>query len=450
MSKKNKKISKPEQTIEHIRMLNTIRKRNQREREKQRKIEQLQQLSETSQQNHNTPTIEQQLSTNLMSPSSNISNFNLLHLTNSTPDGHNNNNNIENNNQQNLSTNKKSKTKRKCILTNALSKFNRNDEVIDDINAEHVNDDNIISNADHVSKRKTYKKKDKEPMSAIIRSKNYRDRQRQKRNSNQQTSETALQNDIVTDDINAEKHINDDPFDVFMAFDHIEPTINNNSTTNQQQNISNDQTEPPLRIRRIQDRSNRIQNRTGRVQIRGPRHTFLTVDQSWDFDYPCEACGKIYLLSVKVNDRHLCCSKAEYTDAGVFPQLKPLPPQLKKYSTTLPLHFSPKSTFYNNILSIGQISVDNGRGNRWERIDGRPSAVKLNGRVEHVLWKNTPQSQHGLSYFTYCDADQRLFQHTFEINEKSNDNPLEYNILLDLYNEQRELNKYAKEVFYSL
>ena len=79
--------SKPEQTIEHIRMLNTIRKRNQREREKQRKIEQLQQLSETSQQNHNTPTIEQQLSTNLMSPSSNISNFNLLHLTNS---GHNN------------------------------------------------------------------------------------------------------------------------------------------------------------------------------------------------------------------------------------------------------------------------------------------------------------------------------------------------------------------------
>jgi len=324
--------------------------------------------------------------------------------------------NIENNNQQNLSTNKKSK--RKCILTNALSKFNRNDEVIDDINAEHVNENNL----QHISTSS-------KPMSSTIRSQNFRDRERKKRNTNQTTSETALQNHIVTDDINAEQHVNDvqnqhdetHPFEIdnhFMAFDHI--------------------MQPPRRI----------QNRTGRIQIRirGPRHTFLTVDQSWDFDNPCEGCGKIYLLSIIVRDRHLCCSKAEYIDASVFPQLKPLPPQLKKYSTTLPLHFSPKSSFYNNLLSIGQISVDNGRGNQYEHIVG-PHAVKMNGRVEHILGQNTPETRRGISYFTYCDADQRMQKDTRKINETNGDYPLEYDILKDLYYEQRELNQYAKEVF---
>ena len=158
-----------------------------------------------------------------------------------------------------------------------------------------------------------------------------------------------------------------------------------------------------------------------------------------------------------VKDRHLCCLLAEALDANVFPQLQPLPPQLRHYSTTVPLHFSPKSSFYNNILSIGQITVDNGRGNRYEVIGG-PHAVRLNGRVEHIIGQNTPESRRGLSYFTYCDADNRLFQHTFRINENSNDNPLEYEILQKLYHEQRELNQYAREVisfiiikyFYSL
>jgi hypothetical protein len=152
------------------------------------------------------------------------------------------------------------------------------------------------------------------------------------------------------------------------------------------------------------------------------------------------------LLSVKLNDRHLCCLKAEYTDASVFPQLKPLPPQLKKYSTTLPLHFSPKSSFYNNLLSIGQISVDNGRGNQYEHIGG-PHAVKLNGRVEHILGRNDLDTRRGISYFTYCDADQRLQKDIRKINETNGDYPLEYDILKDLYYEQRELNQYAKEVF---
>jgi hypothetical protein len=126
-----------------------------------------------------------------------------------------------------------------------------------------------------------------------------------------------------------------------------------------------------------------------------------------------------------------------------------LPPQLKKYSTTLPLHFSPKSSFYNNLLSIGQISVDNGREIGYERIDG-PHAVKLNGRVEHILGQNTPETRRGISYFTYCDADQRLQKDTIKINERNNDYPLEYDILKDLYHEQRELNKYAKEVCMSI
>ena len=66
--------------------------------------------------------------------------------------------NIESNDQQHLSTNKrKAKSKPKCILTDALSKFKRNDEDIDDID----------------------------------------------------TSETAQQNIIVTHDINAEQHFND-------------------------------------------------------------------------------------------------------------------------------------------------------------------------------------------------------------------------------------------------
>ena len=112
-------ISKPENDIERKRMAATIAKRNQRERERQKKLnssaiipkklpmspmirkrnqrerERQRKLKinltiENNEQDEKSSPIdvipnEHQLSTNFMSPSSNISNFNLLHLTNYTP-----------------------------------------------------------------------------------------------------------------------------------------------------------------------------------------------------------------------------------------------------------------------------------------------------------------------------------------------------------------------------
>ena len=72
-------------------MLNTIRKRNQREKEKQKKLNSsaINLVIENNEQHLSITTPETSSSiipTNFLSPSSNISNFNLLHLTNS---GHN-------------------------------------------------------------------------------------------------------------------------------------------------------------------------------------------------------------------------------------------------------------------------------------------------------------------------------------------------------------------------
>jgi hypothetical protein len=150
-----------------------------------------------------------------------------------------------------------------------LSKFNRNDEVLDDIISEQHDVNDVQNEYDE-----THPFEINDPFMAF-------------------------------DHIEYEENLSSEINDVFMAFDHMEPTINNNSTTHQQQNISNNQIAPPQPIRRVRDQSNRIQirdqstridnririddrDRTGRIR----RTPFLIVDQTWNFDNPCQSCAK--------------------------------------------------------------------------------------------------------------------------------------------------------------
>jgi hypothetical protein len=172
----------------------------------------------------------------------------------------------------------------------------------------------------------------------------------------------------------------------------------------------------------------------------------MPVAQVWDFDNPCRACGYVHLVSTKSKFRHICCmnGRALYDP---YPQLRPLPNRLQHICVNLIEHMSSKSAYYNNILSIAQTTVDNGRTNRYEQING-PHAIKLNGRVIHTIPRNTPTDRRGLSYFTYDGAAQRMKDHVDDINAKrTNENHnIRFDLLSELYEEMKSNNQYVKQV----
>jgi hypothetical protein len=187
---------------------------------------------------------------------------------------------------------------------------------------------------------------------------------------------------------------------------------------------------PPPRRNRPQDRS-----------------IFKPIDQYWDYNNPCQFCGNIYLISTPIKTRHLCCMNGAALTEN-YPQLKPLPPQLKNICLTYLKHMSAKCTFYNNILSIGKTSVSNGRTNRYEQINA-PHSVKLNGRVIHTFPKtNRPTDHRGLAYFTYDFAEQKLSDHVDYVNRNLTNigNRIEKDYLKIIFNEMKENNIYAKQV----
>ena len=110
------------------------------------------------------------------------------------------------------------------------------------------------------------------------------------------------------------------------------------------------------------------------------RQTFFKqVKQEWDINNPCESCSYVFLKSIPKASRHICCFKgraAYYNDQEIiFPKLKQLPIVIKRFATNYTSHMSKKSAFYNNMLSIVKIGIDNGRGNRYERLNAGPSNV---------------------------------------------------------------------------
>jgi hypothetical protein len=88
---------------------------------------------------------------------------------------------------------------------------------------------------------------------------------------------------------------------------------------------------------------------------------------------------------------------------------------LKSLILTRIEHFSPRSSFYNNIFSIAATGYDNGRkGVGCERFNG-PAALKMNGRVYHFFPNSGEGNYGGIANFTY-DGSYQTEQHGESIN----------------------------------
>jgi hypothetical protein len=190
----------------------------------------------------------------------------------------------------------------------------------------------------------------------------------------------------------------------------------------------------------------RIQDRSNRKQIRDQTRTYKTIEQYWDYTNPCQYCNYICLISTPIRNRHLCCNNGKFLQHP-YPQLNPLPPQLKRICTKYTSHMSAKSAFYNNILSIAQTTVENGRTGRYEKIAG-PHALRMNGRVHHFIPRITAKDRRGLAYFTYDCAAVTMQEHVKEINAKMKNikHTIEYQFLEIFFNEMVEVNVYVKQV----
>lgn len=100
----------------------------------------------------------------------------------------------------------------------------------------------------------------------------------------------------------------------------------------------------------------------------------------------------------------------------------------------------PKSSYYNNILSMGVTGVDNGKGGGWESIRG-DHAVKLNGRTYHFLPKTGGTG--GLQYFTW-DAAAAMSCYRDEINRRT-EHVVKRN-LTNLFEELKQCNYLVQEL----
>ena len=143
------------------------------------------------------------------------------------------------------------------------------------------------------------------------------------------------------------------------------------------------------------------------------RRCFVSLQLEWDVDNLCPYCQCCFLKDSNVHFRQKCCLNGSALDANLFPQLKPLPNYLlnrlcdKRYA----LHFALSSPYYNNILALGAVTVENGRGGGFDHING-PHSAKMTGRTHHFL----PRSQNGgLSYFTF-DSLPAVRNHAADLN----------------------------------
>jgi energy-coupling factor transporter ATP-binding protein EcfA2 len=178
------------------------------------------------------------------------------------------------------------------------------------------------------------------------------------------------------------------------------------------------------------------------------KRKFQKIAQQWDFEQPCQYCGKVYLKSVRKPQRKTCCINGEATIAnGVngFPQLDPLPDIFVNKLRNMTHHYSSNSAYYNNILSIASTGIDNGRTHRFEQIAG-DSAVKLNGRTYHYI-RNVNGNHHGaLRYFTFDDTEE-LANHAQFLNGDNHLNPVvRVNDLEELFQQQKLDNVYVHDI----
>jgi len=141
----------------------------------------------------------------------------------------------------------------------------------------------------------------------------------------------------------------------------------------------------------------------------GRSRAHMEVQQTWDYEYPCEFCGKVWLKNNSKGTRSLCCMSGKifsHEMQGIFPHLQRMPVFMQKLTEPdVACVFGLASNVYNNMLALGAVGVDNGKGGGWDKIHG-PHAMRLSGRTYHYL--PTTQSTGGLQYFTFNNEDALL------------------------------------------
>jgi len=177
---------------------------------------------------------------------------------------------------------------------------------------------------------------------------------------------------------------------------------------------------------------------------------FVSIQQQWDDENPCEYCHCTFLKSVLKKARKRCCNNGEYLQPDcAFPKLEMLPETLKWLCLQRGEHFGKTSAKYNNILSIGSTGVENNKGGGYETIIG-DAAVKMNGRSYHFL-SNSGKRFSGINYFTF-DGLEDAKLHLDQLNnflssrEQVQKKKLEKTFLTAIFNELRSINEFAQEL----
>jgi len=87
----------------------------------------------------------------------------------------------------------------------------------------------------------------------------------------------------------------------------------------------------------------------------------VDVRQQWDYDNPCEFCGRVWLKNNSAGTRGLCCMNGKIFSPElerIFPHLERMPMVFE--SLTEPgtaCDFGLASNVYNNMLSLGAVGV---------------------------------------------------------------------------------------------
>lgn len=142
---------------------------------------------------------------------------------------------------------------------------------------------------------------------------------------------------------------------------------------------------PPVNQSPLVVQQTHIDSFTDTVSYKKLKKFKKKVQQEWDFDNPCQHCQCVYLKSVILKDRKMCCMNGYVTNLYLpYPRLEALPHEFASKLIEDPAHWSEFSAYYNNILNIASTGVENGRTNRYEQFN-MDASVKLNGRTFHYI-----------------------------------------------------------------
>ena len=121
--------------------------------------------------------------------------------------------------------------------------------------------------------------------------------------------------------------------------------------------------------------------RTGHQRIKN-----VKVQQQWDTANPCGVCGAIFLMSEQRQFRDKCCLSGKIYNAP-WPQLEPLPEEIKNILRNESNHMSSLSAYYNKMLSVVCVGAMNNKENRqmYQSFHGMPHTIRLQGSTYDYL-----------------------------------------------------------------